>query len=337
VSDNEAAFGSGAIFLSAPAFIDSSTFTENRLEGETGEHNGGAIATTANFSMRNSTVAGNTADQGGGGIVAYSGADVNLTNVTVTDNTADLNQDTAHPADGGGIYSENGGLFRIRNTVISGNHDLTPQGDGDISPNCAAQVTLAGNNLLGDTEGCATQKLNNTPAEIPDGTNPHLGELAMNGGPTATVSFAKASPLRDRIKASKCDDGGISKVPEITEDQRGVPRPQKGRCDVGAYERATCKGVLVNRVGTGAGDRLEGAQSDNGLLGLGGKDKLKGKDGKDGLCGAEGKDELAGGAGGDRLVGGPGADTLVGGPGFDVCVGGPGKDVAIDCEEVKGV
>jgi Ca2+-binding RTX toxin-like protein len=132
-----------------------------------------------------------------------------------------------------------------------------------------------------------------------------------------------------------CDDGGIST--QTTEDQRGVPRPQKGRCDVGAYERATCKGVLVNRVGTGTGDRLEGAQSDNGLLGLGGKDKLKGKDGKDGLCGAEGKDELAGGAGGDRLVGGPGADTLVGGPGFDVCVGGPGKDVAIDCEEVKGV
>ena len=337
VSDNEAAFGAGGLFLADPAFITGSTFSENRLEGETGTHNGGAIATVANTNIRNTTIAGNTADQGGGGIAAFSSADVYLTNVTVTDNTADLNLDTTNPADGGGIYSENGGMFRLRNTVISGNRDLTPQGDGDIQPNCAAQVTLAGNNLLGDTEGCATQKLSNTPAEIPDGTNPKLGELAMNGGPTATVSFAKASPLRDRIKASKCDDAGVSKLPEITEDQRGVPRPQKGRCDVGAYERATCKGALVNRVGTASGDRIKGAQSDDGILGLAGKDKLKGKDGKDGLCGAEGKDKLAGGANADRLIGGPGADKLVGGPGFDVCVGGPGKDVAVDCEEVKGV
>ncbi len=338
VRANDASFGSGGVAITEPSLVSDSTFSGNVLHGETGDHNGAAMVAIDNIDIRNTTFSGNVADQGGGAISAVSNSTVNLTNVTVTGNTADANQDAENTGDGGGLYSSNGGDFRLRNTVVSGNFDLTPPADGAVDPDCAAQIALAGNNLIGETSsGCASQKLGGTPAEIPDGTPPLFGELGLNGGPTATVPFAKASPLRDRIKASKCDDGGVSKVPEITVDQRGVKRPQKGRCDVGAYERATCKGVVVNRVGTGAGDKLKGTQSGDGFLGLGGKDKLKGKDGNDGLCGAGGEDKLAGGSGNDRLVGGPGADKLVGGPGVDTCIGGPGKDIAIDCENVSGL
>ena len=334
VRDNSAAFGSGALFIGDPALIRESTFTGNRQEGETGSHQGGAITAIDDANLRNVTIAGNFADQSGGGVAAVNNSDVAMTNVTVTGNTADADQDQAHPGDGGGLYSEAGGEFRLRNTVVSGNSDLTPLGDGNIYANCAAQITLAGNNLLGDTDGCATQKLLSTPAEIPVGTDPLFTSLRLNGGPTATVGFAKASPLRDRIAASKCDDGGFSKLPEIEFDQRGVPRPQNGRCDVGAYERASCSGALVNRVGTKSGDRINGSGKRDGALGLGGKDKIQGRNGNDALCGAGGKDKLTGGAGKDKLVGGPGRDKLIGGPGKDVCVGGPGKDVAVGCEKV---
>lgn len=335
VRDNEAGFGTAGLFVADPSLISDSTFSGNRLKGETGDHNGAAIAVIANSDLRNVTIAGNFADQGGGGIAAYSNSDVNLTNVTVTSNTADANQDQT--GDGGGLYSENGGTFRLRNSVVSGNFDMTPFGEGAIESDCAAQVILAGNNLIGDTDGCATQKPGGTPAELADGTAPLFGALGMNGGPTATIGFAKSSPLRNRIAPGKCDDGGIGKLPEIEVDQRGVPRPQEGRCDVGAYEYASCAGTLANRIGTGSADRLRGTGGRDGALGLGGTDKLTGKDGKDGLCGAGGKDKLIGGSGKDKLVGGPGPDRLIGGPGKDVCIGGPGKDVAIGCEKVSGV
>jgi len=340
VHDNGAAFGSGGLSIgSSPSLIRESTITGNRLEGETGQHQGAGLKTTVNVTVRNTTIAGNSAHQGGGGVAAFSGADIDMTNVTVTGNTADANEDSSqNPADGGGLYSENAGQFRLRNTVVSGNFDLTPQGEGDIDPDCAAQVTLAGNNLLGDeSAGCAVQKLNGTPAELPEGTDPLFGPLRMNGGPTATVAFAKQSPLRNRIAPAQCTDGGISKVPNITLDQRSVPRPQARRCDVGAYEYATCAGVLVQQVGSGKADRIRGTGGRNGMLGLGGKDKLVGKGGTDGLCGGAGNDTIKGGPGKDKLIGGPGKDKLVGGPGKDICVGGPGKDVAIGCEVERGI
>lgn len=337
VRDNAAAFGSGGIGITEPSKISESTFSGNRLNGETGDHNGAAMVAIDDLDLRNVTISENFADQGGGGMAAVNGSTVNLTNVTVTDNTADANQDAMNTGDGGGLYSENGGTFRLRNTVISGNADLTPPADGSVEPDCAAQLSLAGNNLIGDTEGCATQKFGGTPAELADGTAPLFGELGMNGGPTATVSIAKSSPLVNRIKAANCDDGGVSDDPGIGSDQRGVSRPQGSRCDVGAYERASCGGALVNRVGTGSADALKGTGGRDGVLGLGGKDTLRGKNGKDGVCGAGGKDKLIGGSGKDKLIGGPGADKLVGGPGKDVCIGGPGKDIAVGCEKVSGV
>ncbi|CAN5458833.1 CSLREA domain-containing protein [soil metagenome] len=344
VRDNNAAFGAGGVFIASPSLIAGSTFTGNQQIGETGSHQGGAITTTDDVDIRNVTIAGNSADQSGGGIAAVNNSDVSLTNVTVTDNTADANQDQTNPGDGGGLYSENGGEFLLRSTVVSGNHDLTPSGDGNINRNCAAQLTLAGNNLLGDTDGCATQKLLSTPSEIATATKPKFTALKLNGGPTATIGFAKSSPLRNKIKRTDCNDGGISKVPKIEFDQRGVPRPQNGRCDVGAYESATCLGSLVNRVGENSADKLSGTSKRDGALGLGGKDKIKGKGGNDGLCGAGGKDKLVGGPGKDKLsggpgrdvtVGGPGNDKLVGGPGRDVCIGGPGKDKTVGCEKVR--
>ena len=82
-----------------------------------------------------------------------------------------------------------------------------------------------------------------------------------------------------------------------------------GRCDIGAYERVSCQGHLVNVVGTSGADTLSGTSGADGMLGLGGNDIVSGLGGNDGLCGASGADFLNGGAGTDKCDGGPGTDT----------------------------
>ena len=54
--------------------------------------------------------------------------------------------------------------------------------------------------------------------------------LADNGGPTQTQALSPESPAVD---AGSCTDASGNPV---TIDQRGIPRPQHGVCDIGAYE-----------------------------------------------------------------------------------------------------
>ena len=57
-------------------------------------------------------------------------------------------------------------------------------------------------------------------------TDPLLGPLADNGGPTQTMALLPGSPA---INA------GVA-VPGVTTDQRGVTRPQGNATDIGAFE-----------------------------------------------------------------------------------------------------
>jgi hypothetical protein len=64
-------------------------------------------------------------------------------------------------------------------------------------------------------------------------TNPLLGPLQANGGPTDTMALPPTSPA--------VDAGDVS-CGAVTTDQRGLPRPFDGdgsttaECDIGAYE-----------------------------------------------------------------------------------------------------
>jgi hypothetical protein len=53
-----------------------------------------------------------------------------------------------------------------------------------------------------------------------------LGSLANNGGETDTMALLTGSPAINAGDPSKCP----------ATDQRGLPRPQLGGCDIGAYE-----------------------------------------------------------------------------------------------------
>jgi hypothetical protein len=57
-------------------------------------------------------------------------------------------------------------------------------------------------------------------------TDPKLGTLATNGGPTLTMALLAGSPAIDKVP--------VSSSPVV--DQRGVPRPQGAKSDIGALE-----------------------------------------------------------------------------------------------------
>ena len=60
-----------------------------------------------------------------------------------------------------------------------------------------------------------------------DNTDPLLGPLADNGGPTLTCGLLPGSPAINT---------GDPACPPPDTDQRGFPRPEGIRCDIGAFE-----------------------------------------------------------------------------------------------------
>ena len=60
--------------------------------------------------------------------------------------------------------------------------------------------------------------------------NPELGSPRDNGGPTETLALGRGSPAINRVPTRGAHCPGT--------DQRGVKRPQRGACDIGAFEFA---------------------------------------------------------------------------------------------------
>jgi hypothetical protein len=71
-----------------------------------------------------------------------------------------------------------------------------------------------------------------------------------------------------------------------------------------------CLGRPATRVGTTAGQTINGTSGADVIVGLAGNDRIDGRGGADVICGGEGSDVLIGGRGGDKLDGGNQADRL---------------------------
>jgi hypothetical protein len=85
----------------------------------------------------------------------------------------------------------------------------------------SAAITSGGHNLSSDST-CGF-----TAGGDLQNTNPLLGPLATNGGPTPTYALLPGSPAFDTGPNTGCP----------ATDQRGITRPQGIRCDIGAFER----------------------------------------------------------------------------------------------------
>ena len=111
--------------------------------------------------------------------------------------------------------------------------------------------------MIGDDTNCGFAPVNGDLVNVAT----LLGPLWDNGGPTLTHALLPGSPA---INA-----GDDSAAPAT--DQRGVPRPQGLRSDIGAYERGPdCAGRASTIVGTDAAETIVGTARADVIVAKGG-------------------------------------------------------------------
>jgi CSLREA domain-containing protein len=244
---------------------------------------GGGIANYRFLNLESSTVSGNKGSWGGG---IYNFGDLYTYNSTISDNEAFWG--------GSGIYNFNvlGEEIKdeiwIINTTIANN--FTPGAGGGISNpfNFALHManTIVANNLAqlnNDMHGSFNSAGNNlvrdrgsstgyVASDLPDGTDPKLGALKNNGGPTDTRALISGSPA--------INEGNNCFVPvpdcsgDLGNDQRGHGFPRKfGRIvDIGAFEFqgevtiAQIRGKVLKPNGRGLNNALVTLTSSDGEL-----------------------------------------------------------------------
>jgi CSLREA domain-containing protein len=217
--------------------------SDSAISGNTARNWGGGISNWNQMVVQNSTISGNSAFDYGGAIYAnndYYSGELNIVNSTISGNDAGVYgggiyaahsagptnlgivfctiSDNAAPT-GGGIY--NSGETSLLSSIIAN----SPSGS-DCQVNVGS-ITDAGHNL--DSDGSCG--LDPASGSLPN-TDPLLGPLQDNGGPTLTHALLPGSPAIDAGDNDQCP----------TIDQRGIPRPVDGDedgvpiCDIGSFE-----------------------------------------------------------------------------------------------------
>jgi hypothetical protein len=212
----------GALFNEGAAVLGNCTIAWNTAKGGSGGRGGGGGIYLLNPHTLGHGYPGGSGGNGGSGLGVIGGPGLlYLTNCTVASNSA-----TAGIGAAGGSGSQGlpnglpgsdgnacGGLQSgiLINTLLAAS---APGG------NCCGTVTDLGHNLSSDASAnfTKTSSLNNT--------DPKLGPLTDNGGPTLTMALLPGSPA--------IDAGDNAAAPST--DQRGLPRPAGLAADIGAFE-----------------------------------------------------------------------------------------------------
>jgi hypothetical protein len=245
ISDNLSGKGQtdgGGIYSSGALEITNSTIAGNSVGGP-----GGGIYNVGTATITSSTISGNSSGGGspgpqygpgaGGGIL--NDGTLTISNSTISGNSAlTINQE---PGCGGGIG--NSGSLQIANSTISGNsganggaicNDAPLQiansilNAGDLGANIfndGGTITSLGYNLSSDNGGGYL----NGPGDQTN-TNPILGALQDNGGPTQTHRPYPQSP------AINAGDPGFTPPPFYDQRGTGFDRVVNGRIDIGSFE-----------------------------------------------------------------------------------------------------
>jgi hypothetical protein len=244
VTGNSAPGGGGGIYNgdyggSGTAQIVNSTLSGNSAGGSGGGIYNDGYGGSATVQIVNSTLSGNSAGGGGGAIFnsGYGGSGtVQIANSTLSGNSAG--------GSGGGIYNNAGGGTA---SVEIGSSILKAGASGGTIANLSGTVSSDGYNLASDSGGGF---LTATADQI--NTDPMLGPLQNNGGPTFTHGLLPGSPAIDMGK----------NLTGSATDQRGVPRTMDGPCiadplggdgtDIGAFEVQQPCPVAVSLANVGA-------------------------------------------------------------------------------------
>ena len=169
------------------------------------------------LTVTNSTISGNFTGGGSeceGGLIAgggiyFLGAKLTVTNSTINGNSAFT---------GGSLFNDRGGTAHMGDTILNAG------ASGGTIANSGTFISL-GYNLASDN---GSGVLTGPGDQI--NTNPMLGPLQNNGGPTFTQALLQGSPA---INA-----GNPSFTPPPRYDQRGpgFRRVRHGRIDIGSFE-----------------------------------------------------------------------------------------------------
>jgi hypothetical protein len=240
---NSGAFGSATLTLSA------STLSGNSASSGAGIYNDG-YSGNATLTVSASTLNGNLAGGGGAGIY-NSGQSSGTGSVQIANSTLSGNLAGGHS--GGGIYNDGtssgmvtltvqactfsgntGGIFNngLANLQLD-NTILNAGASGVNLASASGTVVSSGFNLSSDDGGgfltTATDRIN---------TDPMLGPLQDNGGPTFTHALLCGSPAIDQgknLSASPADQRGTGFARTVVAP--ALPKPPGGDgTDIGAFE-----------------------------------------------------------------------------------------------------
>lgn len=251
---NQSCGAGGGIFVHTEG--DGLLRIENSTIAGNSASDGGAIAASSSSNTRveivNSTITGNSAGWGGA-FNMQNGEDLVLTYVTLAGNTTDAPSiecdlgprevDPNGEAETPVRAAANGSAANVQfdeadSTLTTFASVIALPVEG---PNCsvepedvvqsldALENTVSHGYNFSDDASCG---LTGTGDRQSAG-DPALTALGPNGGPTETRPPTETSPLVDGVPLAQCQADGAA---GIAWDQRGVTRPQRDGCDIGAVE-----------------------------------------------------------------------------------------------------
>ena len=214
IASNQSLDGAGIWIGDCSAYISNNAITGNSASGDGGGIYLNLTLPGLNGYIANNTLSGNSAGRGGGIYTAASGSTPTLRHLTVASNSASL-----APNQGGGVYASGTIAPDLRACIIANNTAST--GTDIYGTVNSLDYSLIENTTDTTITGTTTNNIT--------GTDPLLGPLADNGGPTMTHALQPGSPALDKIPQAEFTDW---------QDQRQAPRNQTTSPDgdIGAYE-----------------------------------------------------------------------------------------------------
>lgn len=225
--ESNTAQSGGGIFLLGLLEFEQSSVYNNTADGFGGGlfvngHHGG------HFWFRNSSILDNVAGKDGGGMYRVGPGFNELRFTTVAGNSA---------RQGGGLFNV-GQAIRIANSVVAGNTDTTDPTASNASPDCAGGLEANGTNLIGiagsacwgydastDLVGTASSPLDPGLEAVRISSD---GNRWGDGGELAYRRPTASSPLLDVLPPDRCSE---------TRDMIGPNNRVRVPCDLGAIER----------------------------------------------------------------------------------------------------
>lgn len=215
MTGNQANAGGAVYFSDLPILVDS-VIERCLINGNTARGQGGAVYTAPDtwVKIRSSTLTDNNSQQAGA--IANNGWTILVNNTIVRNSARFWSQMVNSP----------GSTFVLVNNIVGLD---AGRSNGSVSGSFGS----FGGNIITNSRGSSGWNSNDF-LEEPD---PHLGNIANNGGPTDSIAPLPESPAIDRgnscvVFLSGCDDTSDYNV---RFDQRGYQRAF-GRVDIGAIE-----------------------------------------------------------------------------------------------------